>query len=80
MRRARASYHYGIRRIRNEEDEIVRRRMAESLSGADGRNFRKEVRKIRHSKANSSGIVDGCELWDLWNKNIDAVCVDGGKL
>jgi len=60
MRRARASYHYGIRRIRNEEDEIVRRRMAESLSGADGRNFWNEVRKIRHSKANSSGIVDGC--------------------
>jgi len=27
---------------------------------ADGRNFWKEVKKIRHSKANSSGIVDGC--------------------
>jgi len=60
MRRARASYHYGIRQIRREEDEIVRRRMAESLCRADGRNFWKEVRKIRHSKASSSGIVDGC--------------------
>jgi len=60
MRRARASYHCGIRRIRREADEIVRRRMAESLSRANGRNFWKEVRKIRHSKANCSGIVDGC--------------------
>jgi len=35
--------------------------------------------KLKLLYADCSSLY-GCELWDLWNKNIDAVCVDGGKL
>ena len=59
MRKTRAAYHYTIRRIRHEADDIVNERFAEALLCKNGRDFWTEVKKIRRKKASVSSIVDG---------------------
>jgi hypothetical protein len=60
MRRTRAAYHYAIRGVRKDEENIVRERVAQTLLKDPGRNFWAEIKKLRNAKAGSSRIVDGC--------------------
>ena len=59
MRRARAAYHYAIRRTRHREDDIVRDRFAQALISNRHRDFWQEVRKIRARKLMSNYAIDG---------------------
>jgi hypothetical protein len=60
MRRTRAAYHYAIRQVKRDEDNIVRERIAAALLDDPGRNFWAEIKSIRNNKATHSRIVDGC--------------------
>ena len=60
MRRARASYHYAIRAVRRNEQNIIRERVADALLRDPSRDFWTEVKKIRNSKSGRAVIVDGC--------------------
>ena len=59
MRRTRASYHYAIRPVRKNEEQIVRDRIANSLLQDPSRNFWREIRKIRSNKTASCRVIDG---------------------
>ena len=59
MRKTRAAYHYAIRRIRRDADDIVNERFADALMQNNGRDFWTEAKKIRQNKASVSSIVDG---------------------
>ena len=59
MRRTRAAYHYAIREIRQDENAIVRERIAESILNNNDRSFWTEIKRIRSSKAGLSNLVDG---------------------
>jgi len=58
MRRSRAAYHYAIQRIRKNEADIVRDRIAESMLNNKSRNFWSEIKHIRSHSASSSKTVD----------------------
>ena len=60
MRRTRASYHYAIRRVKKNEEQIIRNRIANCLLHDPTRNFWSEIRKIRNKKPANCRIVDGC--------------------
>lgn len=60
MRRSRAKYHYAIRDVKRNADNIVRERVAEALIADPSRDFWREIRKIRCAKTGYSRIVDGC--------------------
>ena len=60
MRRARAAYHYAIRRVKRHADDITRDRFADALMCDNTRNFWTEVKKIRTCKMSCANIVDGC--------------------
>ena len=51
--------NYAIRRIRKNEAEIVRDRIAESMLHNKSRNFWSEIKHIRSNSAGSSKTVDG---------------------
>jgi hypothetical protein len=59
MRRSRAAYHYAVRRIKNDEEAIVRERIASTIVNDDCRNFWTEIKRIRCNKAGTSRVVDG---------------------
>ena len=59
MRRTRAAYHYAMRRVKRDADEITRDRFAAALLQNNSRDFWTEVKKIRASKLTCNGIVDG---------------------
>jgi hypothetical protein len=59
MRRNRAAYHYAFRKIRQDEDAIVRERIAESILNNNDHSFRTEIKRLRSSKAGLSNLVDG---------------------
>ena len=59
MRRARAAYHYAIRRIKKDEETIVRERIASALLCNGERNFWNEIKRIRGNRAGINKIVDG---------------------
>jgi len=61
MRRTRAAYHYAIRRIKKEEDNIVhivRERLANCIVVNTQRNFCMEIKRIRSKKSCMSRVVD----------------------
>jgi len=58
MRRTRAAYHYAIRQIKKNNESIVRERVADALLKDSGRNFWKEIKRIRSNKACNSRIID----------------------
>ena len=64
MRRTRASYHYAIRRVKKNEEQIIRNRIATSLLHDPNRNFWSEIRKIRNKRPANCRIVDGCKFTD----------------
>ena len=59
MRRTRAAYHYAIRKIKRDEDNIIRERLADCIVENKDRNFWKEIKRIRSNKSCMSSIVDG---------------------
>ena len=59
MRRTRAAYHYAIRRLKKDEESILRERVADGILSDGGRNFWSEIKRIRSNKASTSRIVDG---------------------
>jgi len=59
MHRSRAAYHYAIRRIRKNEAETVRDRIAESMLNNKSRNFWSVIKHIRSHSASCSKTVDG---------------------
>jgi len=58
MRRTRAEYHYVIRQTRQEENTIIRDRVAASLLEDEKRNFWQEIKRIRGNKAVYSRTLD----------------------
>ena len=59
MRRTRAAYHYAIRRLKKDEESIIRERIADAILNDEGRNFWSEIKKLRSQKTSSSRIIDG---------------------
>ena len=59
MRRTRAAYHYALRRIRKDEEDIVRERTADAMLLNNSRDFWLEVKRIRGNKACISRTIDG---------------------
>ena len=59
MRRTRAAYHYAIRRLKKDEESIIRERIADAMLTDEGRNFWLEVKRLRSQKTSSSRIIDG---------------------
>ena len=47
MRRTRAAYHYAIRRIKRDEQEIVKERFVEAILKNDERDFWSETKRMR---------------------------------
>ena len=48
MRRTCASYHYAVRRVKQNEESVVRERIANACMDDPSRSFWAEVQKIRH--------------------------------
>ena len=59
MRKTRASYHYAIRHVRKCEQQIVNDRFAEAIVGNRSRDFWNEVKRMKCSAVQRSGIIDG---------------------
>jgi len=59
MRRSRARYHYAIRRVKRDVQNITRQRFAQAIVKDKNRNLWDEVRKICGKKAAPSSAVDG---------------------
>ena len=59
MRRARASYHYAIRFVKRNENNIVNEHLAEALVNNRGRDFWREVKHIRGTNKCCSSYIDG---------------------
>jgi len=60
MRRTRASYHYAVRRVKHNEELVVRERIVNACMDDPSRCFWAEVKEIRHGNTGNSVIVDGC--------------------
>jgi len=59
MRRARASYHYAIRFVKRNENNIVNERLAEALVNNCGRDFWHEMKHIQGTNKCCSSYNDG---------------------
>jgi hypothetical protein len=59
MRRSGAAHHYAVRRVKNDQESIVRERIASAMLKGDGSNFWADIKRIRGNKASTSQIVDG---------------------
>jgi hypothetical protein len=63
MRRTRAQYHYVVRSIKRDENNIVKQRCAEAVLKDGCWNFWKEVKKLNGEKAVSASLTDdSCNL------------------
>ena len=60
MRRTRAAYHYAIRRIKRDEQEIVKERIVEAIFKNDKRDFCYETKRMRRKSMVSRNFVDEC--------------------
>ena len=58
MRRTRAAYHYAIRRLKKDEESIIRERIADAMLNDAGRNFWSEVERLRSQKTSSKLLTD----------------------
>jgi len=59
MRRTWAAYHYAIRRIKKEEEDIVKHRFATARIRDQSQDFGAEVRKMTGKSAGASTTVNG---------------------
>jgi len=57
MRRSRAQYHYAIRRVKRDVQNVTRHRFAQAIVKDKSRNLWDEVRKICGKKAAPSLMV-----------------------
>jgi len=80
MRCTQAAYHYAIRRVKRDEELIVRDRIATSILSDDGRIFWAEIKRIiRSSKAKLLTVLQilrvslNCSLVNI--KNYIRVCL-----
>jgi len=54
MRRTRASYHYTVRRAKQNEELVVRECIANACMHDPSRSFRAKVKKIRHGNTGNT--------------------------
>jgi hypothetical protein len=59
MRHSRAAYHYAVREVQKQEDNIVRERLAYAMIDDSKRNFWLEVKKMRNCSSPINSSVDG---------------------
>jgi len=59
MRRTRVAYHYAVRMVKRNEEQLHRERFSHCVLNNDSRSFRTEVKKIRANKSGRCRIVDG---------------------
>ena len=59
MRRTRAEYHYAIRRIKRDENDIFKVRFADAILTNHSRNLWAEVKRISRGGSSLSNVVDG---------------------
>ena len=59
MRRTMAAYHYAIRRIKRDDQDIVKERFAEEFLNDNNRDFWSETNRKRGKTTVSSNVVDG---------------------
>ena len=77
MRRTRAKYHYAVRHIIKNNNNIRSQKMAEAISQGNGRNLWNEVRKMKKPNNSLPNMVDGktcskdiCDLFTDKFKNL----------
>ena len=58
MKETRMKYHYGIRNIKSNEEDIKKQKFAETLCDNNSRQFWLEVKKIRNKNTLSSQCID----------------------
>ena len=58
MRRTRAKYHYAIRRLKKQSDQLSKNAMAQSIANNNYRDLWKETSKIRNSKSTTSTCIE----------------------
>ena len=58
MRRTRAAYHYAVRKVKRNEDNIVSEKVANSVLKNDSRDFWSEIKRIRSYRSGWSRTVD----------------------
>jgi len=60
MRHTRFAYTtMQIRRLKKDEESIIRERVADAMLNDEGRNFWSEVKRLLSQKTTSSRIIDG---------------------
>ena len=64
MRRTRAEYHYAIRRIKRDENDIIKERFADAFLTNRSRDLWAEVKRIRGGGSSLSNVVDGFSTSD----------------
>ena len=64
MRRTRAEYHYAIRRIKRDENDIIKERFADAFLTNRSRDLWAEVKRIRGGGSSLSNVVDGFSIPD----------------
>ena len=60
MRRTRAAYHYAVRDIKRNTEDIVRQKFAEAVLQNSDRDLWNEVHKLRGKRSCCSSSVDDC--------------------
>jgi hypothetical protein len=55
----RSRYHYAVRKLERDGDEIINERIADSLLNNKSRDFWSQIKRIRSSKSGNSCTVDG---------------------
>ena len=58
MRRTRAKYHYAIRRLTKQSDQLSKNENAQSIANNNYKDLWKEISKIRNSKSTTSTCID----------------------
>lgn len=59
MRRTRAAYHCELRKVKKNEENIIKERIADSMLNDSGRDFWTEIKKLRKKGVGYSGAIDG---------------------
>ena len=52
MRKTRAAYHYAVREVKRNENNIIKKRFADAVLDNNSRDFWSEVRKLTCTKGN----------------------------
>ena len=66
-RRTRARYHQAVREVKRQKEELVRTRVAESLTSKDSKLFWKNIAKIKRKTKSVSAVIDNEKEKDACN-------------